>query len=531
VDGLAIAASTMEIQAAIESGFVRSIYRPTKGAFILHIFAGQNRRLLIDPREAAIRVTRLAPPNPATPDPFVMFLRRHLRGGRILSVCQRGWDRVVVFEIERREGRATRSYQLVAELIGVRGNLFLLERGKVLGSAHRDRRNRPGSEYVAIPVQEKLAPMDVSVEDLVRLPAGEWSERALVKSIDGLGRATAVDLLRDLDEGVDAGARARAVHARLRAVLSFIEKPSPFVVRAEGRATFYPVSLPAEPAGTFGEALDAVSEASDEGMRIEEAAVGTELRRAMARRKRTLEKLREWLDDADGADRLQSLGDLLMIHHTEIAPKADEVVLTDPATEEEKTIRLLPSLGAIENAQRLYERAKRLRRGRPHVTSRIKRLEAEIEILAKATDAHEKGRLIEERALDLLPKAAAKRPRSEPASRGLRIDGFTIHVGKSASDNDRLLRAASPDDLWLHAKGFAGSHVVIRRGGRQEIPDTVVQQAARLAAQHSKARGERRVEVLMTVVKHVRKPKGAAPGLANVMKGDTLIVELQEEGE
>ncbi len=528
MDGLAIAASLRDVRAAAEGGFVRSIYRPTKGAFVLHASTGRNRRILIAPRHATVYVTELALPNPPRPGPFVMLLRRHLRGGRIVAVRQRGWDRVVAFEIERRDGRTIRAYELIAELVGVRGNLFLLEGGRVLESAHRDQRNRAGGAYVSLRPQEKLDPAEVSVEELVGLLRADSPSQALTRSIDGIGRKTAEDLLRGLDRGASLDAQAEVLHASLRAVLACIEEPSPRVVVGEGRATFYPVPPPSEPADTFGEALDAVSEALAERTEGEDDAIRNGLRRALTRRVRTLEKLREWLDNADEADRLRSLADLLMIHHAEIEPKSERAVLADPATGREETIHLLPSLSAIGNAQRFYERAKRLRRGRRHVTERIERLRGEIRRLDRALVDHDADRRIDDRALALLPGTVV---RGVAAGRGARarrvdVDGFTILIGRSAVENDRLLREAAPDDLWLHAKGFAGSHVIVKRGGRREIPDAVVQHAARLAATHSKARDERRVEVLATGVKHVRKPKGAAPGLVNISQGDTLTVEL-----
>ncbi len=525
MDGLAIAASLREVRAAVEGGLVRSIHRPEKSTFVVRVFGGGDRRILLSPRNAAIHLTKLSLPNPAKPGPFVMLLRRYLRGGRLVSVRQRGRDRVVTLDVERRDGRTTRAYRLVAELTGVRGNLYLLEDGAVLGSAHLDRRNRPGDAYAALRPQEKLDPAKVLTEEIAGFLASQEPLRGLARAIDGIGRATAEDLLRGLDEGADADRRASAVRASLQEILACIETPSPRVVAAEGRATFYPLPPPAEPAGTFGEALDAVSEAGSEATRTEASALGSELRRAMARRTRTLEKLRDGLDDADEADRLQWLGDLLMIHHAQIEPKAERAVLIDPETGNEVELRLAPWLGAVENAQRLYERAKRLRRGRPHITSRIERLEREIELLEAAIDAHQGGRAVGEEALALLPKGVARPVVSKPDPRGIQVDGFTILIGRSAAENDRLLRNAAPDDLWLHAKGFAGSHVVVRRGGRREIPDAVVERAAKLAAKHSKAHGERRVQVVVTEAKHVRKPRGAAPGLVNVSKSDTLTVE------
>ncbi|HDL85887.1 MAG TPA: DUF814 domain-containing protein, partial [Candidatus Acetothermia bacterium] len=74
-------------------------------------------------------------------------------------------------------------------------------------------------------------------------------------------------------------------------------------------------------------------------------------------------------------------------------------------------------------------------------------------------------------------------------------------------------------------RGVPGSHVVIRRHGLSDIPRDVIITAARLAARHSKARSEQRVEVSVTEVKHVRKPKGAPPGLVILAQEDTLIVD------
>ncbi len=99
--------------------------------------------------------------------------------------------------------------------------------------------------------------------------------------------------------------------------------------------------------------------------------------------------------------------------------------------------------------------------------------------------------------------------------RSYEIDGFEILVGKGDAENDRLtFGVAAPRDLWLHVAGPAGSHVVVRNPDElAEIPRPVVEQAAQLAAWHSKARGSRgKVEVHVCRVADVRKRRGAPAG-------------------
>ncbi len=106
-------------------------------------------------------------------------------------------------------------------------------------------------------------------------------------------------------------------------------------------------------------------------------------------------------------------------------------------------------------------------------------------------------------------------------------DGFQILVGKGARENDRLtFGIAEPADLWLHASGFAGSHVVIRNPDRlPAVPREVVECAAQLAAWHSKARDARgKVDVHLCRASDVRKPRGFAPGKVEIRKWESVKV-------
>jgi predicted ribosome quality control (RQC) complex YloA/Tae2 family protein len=107
------------------------------------------------------------------------------------------------------------------------------------------------------------------------------------------------------------------------------------------------------------------------------------------------------------------------------------------------------------------------------------------------------------------------------------VEGFEVLVGKGARENDELsIREAAPNDLWLHAAGFAGSHVVVRNPDRLDrLPREVVEAAAALAAWHSKARTARgKVEVHVCRAADVSKPRGFPPGRVLLRRWDRVRV-------
>jgi predicted ribosome quality control (RQC) complex YloA/Tae2 family protein len=111
------------------------------------------------------------------------------------------------------------------------------------------------------------------------------------------------------------------------------------------------------------------------------------------------------------------------------------------------------------------------------------------------------------------------------------IDGYEVLVGRSARDNDELtFRIARPRDLWLHAAGYAGSHVVVRvPESGDDVPRAVIDRAAALAAWHSKARNARgKVEVHVCRAADIRKPRGVPSGTVELRRYDAVRVYPRE---
>ncbi len=265
---------------------------------------------------------------------------------------------------------------------------------------------------------------------------------------------------------------------------------------------------------------------------IEEA-----LEDAAAHYRKSADRMLEELARESRADQYEKWGHLLMAKAGAIPPGAEEVELED-LFEEGSRIRvpLDPALSAVENAQKYYDRARRTRRSREEAENRLvetgERAE-EAERLLAALRTVDELREIRSFRKDRADELARYMPaETSPSDRVpfRRFDlpgGYEVWVGRNARQNDDLtFRHAQKYDLWMHARGVAGSHTVLRLPNRDAEPDRrIVRQAAAIAAHYSKARGSALVPVMVTERKYVRKPKGAGPGAVMVDREDVVLVE------
>ena len=103
-------------------------------------------------------------------------------------------------------------------------------------------------------------------------------------------------------------------------------------------------------------------------------------------------------------------------------------------------------------------------------------------------------------------------------------DGFTIMVGKNNRQNDYLtMKVAQDEDMWLHTKDIPGAHVIVKSEGRR-VPERTLLEAAMLAAYYSRGKLSGNIPVDYTLKKHVRKPKGAKPGMVIYDHHSTVYV-------
>lgn len=192
---------------------------------------------------------------------------------------------------------------------------------------------------------------------------------------------------------------------------------------------------------------------------------------------------------------------------------------------------------AKERAAKLFARYKKLQASLAHVEARETAVTQALEVVdVLKWEAQRAGDEdlddVERAAGDLEPRRSQSR---EPQSVKRRkrkplefrtAEGSRIVVGRSPAENaDVTFRQARPDDLWFHAQGIPGAHVVLARDDRSQPSDHDIGVAASLAAFHSKARASAKVPVDYTLRKYVRKQQNAPPGLVWYTHPKTILAE------
>jgi len=280
---------------------------------------------------------------------------------------------------------------------------------------------------------------------------------------------------------------------------------------------------------------------SSASLDVERQRLGGAVNRARARLSKLADNVARDLERAGESARLQGCAHVLQANLARIPKGAASVSLPD-FEGRQVTIPLDPSRGPVDNMTRLFEKAKRLRSATPRIEERAQKIALDLEALARFAaqiDGADDASLTDVRAaiaqrfpgIAAGARAARERdPERSPFHEFAIAAGRVARVGRSAADNDALtLKFARPDDLWLHVRGGAGSHVVVPLGRGEEPTSEMLVDAAHLAAFYSKAKGRSDVEVTYTRRRYVQKPRGAPAGSVRLLREKTIFVRIEPD--
>ncbi len=265
-------------------------------------------------------------------------------------------------------------------------------------------------------------------------------------------------------------------------------------------------------------------------------------KRRRAALRRTIAAVERDIARVEKVDPLRERANVLKAHAHQWTPGMDTIEVVDfhadPPASERWAVD--PQRGPSAEADALFHRARRFERGAAIGTERLETLRAELaEVEAWLADEPS-----DEASIDRWEAAApaSVRPRRAKGSSGgqqrrkerlpyrrfLAAGSRPVLVGRGAADNDQLtLRHSRPWDLWLHAKGRRGAHVIVPLSKREDCPPELLADAAMLAAHFSDAAGDAVVDVSYVPRRHVHKRKGDPPGAVRPSREKVIAVRME----
>jgi predicted ribosome quality control (RQC) complex YloA/Tae2 family protein len=456
-----------EISPLLRGGWIQKIQQPTERTLVLDVrVPGQTHRLLIccQPGLVRLHVTTHSLANPPTPPPFCQFLRAHFHGARIDDIRQIGNDRIVELQATGREG----TYAIVCELTGNKANILVLDaERRVLRDLTRQH-PLPGQAYTS--------------------PSRRNTHHETTPS----RFAGRIGSMLPVSEAIDAYYREQ-------------------------------------------EATQTINRIKEERLRV--------LKKTLKKEQRLIDAWRNDLSRATAYRDYARYGELIKANLNGIMKGIDHIEMTDYFDDRLPTITipLDPMKSAQGNMDDYFRKHRKYLAAERTLKPRIERAEHGIEQLRQEIKQIEQGIWTPPSAPTVRLNAAttvrattskdhlATDRRRGPFRRFTSTDGLPIYVGRNARENEELtFGLAKSDDLWLHARGTPGSHVIVRLSKGTDPPPETIRDAAMLALLYSDLKKSGKGDVVYTRRKWVKKAKGQAPGAVVVTQEKSLHVSLEK---
>lgn len=573
-DGVTIANVVSEMRKELIGGRLYKIAQPEEDELLLTIKhpTGQ-KRLYISAGASLplIYLTEQNKPSPMTAPNFCMLLRKHLQNGRITEIFQPGLERIVHIRIEHLDEMGDlRHKTLVAEIMGKHSNIIFCNDDNIIidsikhisAAVSSVREVLPGKPYFVVQTQDKLDALttdyDTFRQTLSSRPQPAF--KALYGSFTGISPVLAQELCYEagIDGEQPTAAMQEADYQSLfdtftRMVNAVREERFSPNIAYTGRK---PVEFSALPLTMYtGDGDSRVSYSSMSELlehyyaekntltRIRQKS--SDLRRivqtALERNIKKYDLQTRQMQDTEKRETYRIYGELLNTYGYGAEPGAKSLEALNYYTNETITIPLDPTLTATENAKKYFDKYNKLKRTSEALSQLTEEVKSEIDHLESVSASldialHEedlaeiKEELTESGYIRRKGGGKKQKVTSRPFHY-ISSDGFHIYVGKNNYQNDELtFKFATGNDWWFHAKKIAGSHVVVKLGNAEELPDRTFEEAARLAAYYSKGRDQEKVEIDYVQKKHVKKPGGAKPGFVVYYTNFSMAIDSDISG-
>lgn len=567
-DGFVTRCIADELNYNLAGGKIDKVYQPDKRDLIIFVHTkhgGYKLFLSAETNRPGIYITTQEYEYPLTPPSFCMLARKHLIGGRIVNIEQKGWQRIIEITLETRDELGfSVNKKLIIEIMGKHSNITLvdLNSGKIIDAikrisfdVNRARQILPGVTYQYPPPQEKLSPEEVievisvvtknstcsadATADNKELLNGDAN--AILSKIDGISPL----LSRELAES----------HSPCQKLASWLDSikncdlDCKIYLNSENTPLDFHTLKIDEYVGldfikkeSVSETIESFYLSRDVSNRIRQTSsvlikhTGTLLKKLYLKKQRLCEDILK----AQNSEKYRLYGELLTANLHSIKNGADSVSVLNYYDNQMIDIPLDKRYSPSKNAQRYFKKYNKAKTAIIEKNVQLKQTESDIAYLESVVSFLDSAETLSDIAnirQELIESGFLRQRKKDIKKTKQKVtfapfeyklsDGHIVMAGKNNKENDALtLKKASKNDIWFHTKDIPGSHTILFTNGTKlsGIDENAIYEAASVAAYHSKARSSENVPVDYTLVKHVKKPSGAKPGMVIFTDNKTVYV-------
>ncbi len=544
----------LELNELFSGGKVNRIVEPSGDDVVLTIYTGKRTEKLllsVNPSSPRMGVIINEPDSPLTAPNFCMLLRKHLLSATILSVELVGFDRIVKIDfLTSAEFSDSTKKTLYVELMGRYSNIILTENGRILGGNRGinmfDNGVRPlivGQPYVFPPVGDKKLPDDKSLIDIFENSDRMNLADAICKNVQGIASFTANEIVQKFKEKYsDCSVNFGENFYNVLNEYLYNSTVNPCVVEREETVfdvQVYPYRT-VEGEHRFFEKLYLAEDfyfsvrESQKIFRSQKERLTSVINTHIKKVKKKMTAINGKIRDAEDADINRIKGELLLSNVYKFKGGEKECELENYYDGSVMKITLDERLSVTKNAENYYKKYNKQKRTLVALKPQLEQAESEFnyftsvseeialcetqdDIIMVKQEMQTVGLIVEKQKTAKLKKV------TQNFCHEYHVDGFIVRAGRNNAENEKLTFTSGKDDIWVHAKDYHSSHVVIERSGK-DIPDKVITVACEIAAYYSKGRLGGKTEVVYTKRKYVRKPPKSKLGFCTYENYNSITV-------
>lgn len=567
-----VAALAYELNGKLAGARIDKIQQPEKEEIVLTLRADrENVRLSLSSgaNNPRVNITGIVKENPTAAPMFCMLLRKHLTGGRIISVKQYGFERMLEITLECRDEMGFLcSRFLIAEIMGKYSNIIFCDENKKIISAIKPvdfttsskRQILPGMTYEYPPKQNKMSPLDIDIVTFTELYENAMPDkkisRFITDSFMGISTLVSTEIAYRATGDGDSLLSECSMERLWEVFYGFFSainnnEFTPYLYKAgEKPAEFSFIELKhynyvyeKTVCHSFSQLIDEYYVKKERINYIRQ--ISADLLKFLSNNEnRIIKKIsihKEEIRKAKESLKFKEMGDLITMNIYMIKRGDTKALLWDYNMDPpvEKEITLDSKLSPSQNAQRYYKWYNKSKKAIEILTEQLKNDENELAYIRSVLDALSRAEgeadleeirfELKEAGYGVKSKSNRKNTVKNNPFEFKTENGYTVLCGKNNIQNDKLtFKTASKLDYWFHVKNIPGSHCIMLCNG-EEPPEIDFTQAAIIAATHSKVAEGENVAVDYTFIKNIKKLNGAKPGFVTYSANWTAYVTPDEK--